>query len=62
MDGTLTHNIYIKIQTSKLESVFSVVVSLSVSYGLKVVGSGPIHSILQPHWIEVCLRVTADKD
>ena len=40
---------FIKIQTSKLESVFSVVVSWSVSYGLKVVGPGPIHSILQPH-------------
>ena len=31
MDGTLTHNIYIKIQTSKVRGVVSVVVSISAS-------------------------------
>ena len=29
---------------------------------LKVVGSCPIHSVLQLYWIELCLWVTADKD
>ena len=31
MDETLTHNIYCKIQTSKLEVVIGVVVSMSAS-------------------------------
>ena len=31
MDGTLTNHVYIKIQTSKLEGVVSVVVSMSAS-------------------------------
>ena len=48
MDGTWTHNIYIKVQTSKLEGVASVVVSMSASC-LNVVGLGPIHSVLQPY-------------
>ena len=61
MDGTWTHNIYIKVQTSKLEGVASVVVSMSASC-LNVVGLGPIHSVLQPYWIEICFWVTADKD
>ena len=31
MDGTQTHNIYVKIQASKLDGVVSVVVSMSAS-------------------------------
>ena len=45
MNGSWTNNIYIKRQTSKREAIVSVVISMSASLS-KVVGSGPIHSVL----------------